>query len=320
MNPLYSALGTFAAPLAAGYLGRRVLVAADRSPAPLLTVSRWQKEFGNLVLAPASAVLSLWALDITQLKLVALPVMGLAYHVIGTLVALVIAWLMGMSARQRGAFVFAGMNSNLGLIGGILCYLFYGETGFAFASFFRMFELPMYYMVGFPAASSIGSGQRITVRGAMRQVLTDPAMLLPILGVVAGVLLSLTGVPRPAWVSTVNALLIPFSTINLAFAIGVTLRVGAVTEYLRPVGAMLALKFTLLPALIWGLGRLAGLDQVEGGLPFRVALMLSFMPVGFTAIVSATLFDLDEDLASALWLSTTVLVLPVLGLFGPILG
>ncbi len=320
LNPMYSALLTFAAPIAAGYMGRRVLLATDRSPANLFTLSKWQKEFGNLVLAPITAVLALWALDFSQMNLVALPVLGVAYHAIGTGLALVMARLLSMPARQRGVFLMAGMNSNLGLIGGLLCFLLFGETGYALSSFFRVLELPVYYLAGFPAAAAMGNGQRISIRRSLRQIVTDPSLFLPISGVVLGILLSLTGVPRPAWVSNVNSLLIPLSSINIAFAVGVTLRVGAVADHLRPSMAMAALKFALLPAALWSLGRLAGLDQVDGGLPFRVVVLLSFMPVGFTAIVAATLFDLDEDLANALWFTTTVLVLPVLGLLIPILG
>lgn len=319
MNPFYSALGTVAAPLMAGYLGRRVLTAADRSTVPLLTLSRWQKEVGNLVLVPVSAVISLWAVDMTQLKLLALPAMGAAYHLMGTALALAAAWLMRLPARQRGVFLMAGMNSNLGLVGGLLSYLLYGEAGFAFGAFFRMLELPLYYLAGYPACSAIGTGERFTVRRALRKVATDPALLLPILGVVLGIGLSLSGMARPVWLSQVNALLIPVSSINLAFAIGVTLRVGAVTEHIRPVGVMAALKFVLMPAFMWGLGRLAGLDHMDLGLPFRVAMLLSFMPVGFTALVAATLFDLDEDLANALWFATTVLLIPVLLLVAPFL-
>jgi len=50
-----------------------------------------------------------------------------------------------------------------------------------------------------------------------------------------------------------------------------------------------------------------------------VSLLLSFVPVGFTAVAAATLISLDEDLANALWFSATLLVLPVLPLLKPLL-
>jgi predicted permease len=320
MNPLYSALLSFALPLLAGYVARRVMEAADRSPEPLLAFSRYQKYAANLVIGPVSSVLSLWTLNVSQIRLAALPAIGVAYIALGCLVAWIAARLMNMPGRQRGIFMFAGMNSNLGNIGGLLCYLFYGEAAYGLSNFFRILENPLYYLVGFPTASAMGNGQRITARSAVRQVLTDPSLLLPILGIAGGVALSWSGVTRPATLGTLNAVLIPLASINLAFAVGVTLRVGAVREHLRPCGAMAALKFAMLPALVWGLGRLAGLNTVDGGLPFRVAVLLSFMPVGFNSTMAATIFDLDEDLANALWLSSTVLLLPVLPLVKPLLG
>ena len=320
MNPVYSLLLTFAAPLLAGYLGRQALVAADRSPDPLVNVSKFLKQVTNLVLTPASALLSLWALNFGNVGLVALPVIGVAYHAAGTLLSLTVARRLGMADRQRGAFMMAGMVSNLGLIGGLLCFSFFGETGFALASFFRLMELPIYFLVGYPVASAMGNGRRMTAGSAVRQVLTDPSLLLPILGIIAGLALSLTGVPRPAALQAVNALLVPVTTIALAFATGVSLRLGAITEHFRACGAMLALKFAVLPALVWGMGHMAGLGAIDGGLPLRVALLLSFMPVGFTAGVSATLFNLDEELANALWLTTTLLVLPMVQVLRPIFG
>jgi predicted permease len=43
------------------------------------------------------------------------------------------------------------------------------------------------------------------------------------------------------------------------------------------------------------------------------------MPVGVTVVMAATLFDLDEDLAMALWLATTVMVIPVVPFLKPLM-
>jgi predicted permease len=124
---------------------------------------------------------------------------------------------------------------------------------------------------------------------------------------------------RPVWLGQVNSLLIPLTAANVAFAIGVTVRIGAVTENLKACGAMIAVKFAILPALIFLFGQLSGLSAAGDGLPFKVALLLSFMPVGVTVVMAATLFDLDEDLAMALWLATTVTLVPVLPLLKPLM-
>jgi len=52
-----------------------------------------------------------------------------------------------------------------------------------------------------------------------------------------------------------------------------------------------------------------GLGQMENGLPLKVVLILSSMPVGFIAMVPPTLYDLDIDLANSCWLVTNCLLL-----------
>jgi predicted permease len=319
LNPLYSAAITFAVPLVAGAAVRRGLQAADMSADPLLTLSQYQKHLNNYIFAPISALLSLWALNLSQARLVALPALGLVYLVGGALVGALLARLMGMGARQRGVFLFAGLNGNQGMLGGLLCFLFFGETGYAIASFIRLFESPFYFLIGYPTISAIGSGKKITVAAGLKQIVTDAAIWLPILGTAVGMGLSLAGMQRPVWLGQVNSLLIPLTAANVAFAIGVTVRIGAVTENLKACGAMIAVKFAILPALIFLFGQLSGLSAAGDGLPFKVALLLSFMPVGVTVVMAATLFDLDEDLAMALWLATTVTLVPVLPLLKPLM-
>ena len=58
-----------------------------------------------------------------------------------------------------------------------------------------------------------------------------------------------------------------------------------------------------------------GLHRIDNGLPLKVVLILSSMPVGFIAMVPPTLYRLDIDLANACWLVTNgllILVVPTL--------
>ena len=69
----------------------------------------------------------------------------------------------------------------------------------------------------------------------------------------------------------------------------------------------------MIPALITSLAWGAGLNTIDNGLPFKVVLILSSMPVAFNALVAASLYDLDLDLANSCWLLSTlglVVVLP----------
>ncbi len=320
MKPIYTVIFAFALPLVAGYGIRQALDAAGRSAEPLLTLSRYQKLAANLVFAPLMTALSLWSLNLGQVQIIALPIIGAVYYVL----ALALSWLYArskhMNGQQSAAFTFSGMCSNTGLLGGLFCYLFFGEAGYALNNFLRLAESPLIFLVGFPVASALGKADRVTLRDAARQVARDPSVMLPVLSIFAGILLNLSGVVRPAALGTLNAILIPLSTANFAFAIGPTLRLGSFAEHLRPCGAMVILKFTLLPATVAALGWMAGLHTVDGGLPLKVAVLTTCMPVGFLAPAVATTFNLDEGLANAVWFTTTMLVFPLVLLLKPILG
>ncbi|HWH68888.1 MAG TPA: hypothetical protein VNT26_05855 [Candidatus Sulfotelmatobacter sp.] len=320
MNGLSSALLTFAAPVLAGFLFRQAWIVRGNAPGRLSGLSRWLLLVHAFVLGPVSGLFSLWVLNLGDSRLIALPVIGGLLHIGGALLALLGARIMRMPASQRGSFMMSGMVSNIGMIGSILAFYFFGEAGYALGAFFRIFEQPIYFLIGYPVTSAMGNGRKVTVTEGLRQIVTEPTIYMPILGLAAGLVLNLAGVGRPASIGTINAALIPAVTINLAFSIGITLRVGAIREHIRPCLVMAAVKFAALPLLIAGLAKLAGLDRLDGGLPFRVALLMSFMPVGVNALIATTLFRLDEEMAVAVWLSNNLLLLPVLLLYAPLVA
>ena len=81
-------------------------------------------------------------------------------------------------------------------------------------------------------------------------------------------------------------------------------------------GLLIALiKFVIVPAVATTLAYLVGFGEIDQGLPLKVVMILSSMPVGFIAMVPPTIYDLDVDLANANWLVTNILlilVIPVL--------
>ncbi|MFH1153216.1 MAG: hypothetical protein V1793_05385, partial [Pseudomonadota bacterium] len=65
----------------------------------------------------------------------------------------------------------------------------------------------------------------------------------------------------------------------------------------------------MVPFAIVSAGFFLGLGNMDAGLPLKVVLILSSMPVGFIAMVPPTIYDLDVDLANAGWLTTNGLLL-----------
>ena len=92
-------------------------------------------------------------------------------------------------------------------------------------------------------------------------------------------------------------------------------RFKSVKSYLRGCVSVSVIKFILVPLSVFALALLLGYGKIEDGLPLKVVLILSSMPVAFTALIPPSIYDLDLDLANSCWLCTTsslIVVLPLL--------
>ena len=62
------------------------------------------------------------------------------------------------------------------------------------------------------------------------------------------------------------------------------------------------------------LAYLLGFGNIENGLPLKVVIILSSMPVAFSALIPPSIYDLDLDLANSCWFFTTALLIIILPL------
>lgn len=69
----------------------------------------------------------------------------------------------------------------------------------------------------------------------------------------------------------------------------------------------------IIPGIAVATAFALGFGDINDGLPLKVVAIVSSMPVAFTALVAASIYDLDLDLANSCWLITTgslVVILP----------
>jgi len=87
------------------------------------------------------------------------------------------------------------------------------------------------------------------------------------------------------------------------------------TSYLKPCLTVSVIKFAVVPVTITSVAYWIGYGDIDNGLPLKVVIILSSMPVAFNALIPPSIYDLDLDLANACWFFTTAClawVLPVL--------
>lgn len=306
---------TLAATFAALLLGYVVQRVGRRWPEG--TTDRWSARLKHLLVlyaTPLILLLSFWKLEL-QLWMITLPLLGILGHLAGGLLGLGVARRLGLARPQTGSMFVCGMMSNLTSFGGLVSYLFFGETGFALGAVYRVFEPIVVHGVGFPVSAALGGRRPPGEAGWVRRVLLDPYVLLPNAGLAAGILLNALEVRRPAWVDPLSPVLIVTTSLAMVFAIGLTLRPARLSAYVAPALAVAGIKFVALPVVMALAAAALGYTRMADPLPFKIVVLMAAMPVAFNALVPPTLFGLDLDLANSAWLVTTLgffAMLPIL--------
>jgi predicted permease len=318
MSKLLFTLGIILFGLALGYL-IQVLCARDRIrlPWPLESCRKGLQKTALLFLNPIAIVGSVWIVDIRDVKLAALPLLGFFALLIGGILALGVAKMMRPEPRKTGALFPCGSFTNIGSIGALICFVFLGERGFALVPVYKLFEETSYYAVGFPIAKyySLGAAQDERLTARFKGLIKDPFILVAVSSLFFGTCLNLSGISRPDVYGGVNTVIIPLATILLLTSIGLAMRFSRVRLYIRECLSIAAIKFIAVPILVSTAAYFIGFGAIEGGLPLKVVIILSSMPVAFNALIPPSIYDLDLDLANACWFFTTaslIWVLPIL--------
>lgn len=310
---LYS-FGIILSGLLAGYAVQRLAARGlIRIPVSMEALRKGLQRAALLFVNPVAIVGATWIVSIRDAALVALPFVGLFAIVAGGVLALGAARLLQLPPKKTGALFCCGSFTNIGSIGALVCYLFLGEPGFALVPIYKIFEELSYYSTGFPIAkhysgSLVAEGRWDRVKGLAR----DPLILVSVSALVLGGALNVSGLERPAFYGTVNAVFIPLQAFMLLVSVGLALRFRRVGDYLRESAAVAAIKFAAVPSLACALALALGFGAIDGGLPLKVVLILSSMPVAFNALIPPSIYDLDLDLANSCWFVTTALLALVL--------
>lgn len=326
MEKVFLSLGLIISGLSLGYilqnLDRRGIVSL---PLPIADLRKLLQKAGLLFFSPISFLGAVWIVSFENVRVILLPVVGLCALIFGGVLGIVLATLMGKSNRDKAVLYSCGSFTNIGSIGSLVCYFFYGEIGFALVALYKMFEEISYYTVGFPLirfySGSTDNSQSLFKR--LVGVLTDPFVAAALSAFFIGLFLNLTNIPRPQFFGTITAVFVPAGTFVLLVSIGLGMRFSSISNYVPEVALISAIKFIMVPIFGCSLAYFFGLHKLNDGLIFKVVLILTSMPVAFNALVAASIYDLDLDMANSCWLGTTaclVVVLPLLYivLFSPL--
>lgn len=299
-------------------VGYAIKMFADRSidglPISPEILRKWLQRTALLFVNPVAIMGAVWAVNIGDIRLAALPFTGLFAIMTGGVWALAASRLLGHGPKETGSMFCCGAFTNIGSIGALLCFIFLGEPGFALVPIYKLFEEFSYYSIGFPIARHY-SVSAVANEGAWRRVkglASDPLIIVSVLSLAFGGILNASGLKRPAFYSTVNAIFIPLGTVMLLISIGLAFRFRKIKLYLKEGITMAAIKFCMVPLTASFLAWVIGFGDIDDGLPLKVVIILSSMPVAFTALIPPSIYDLDIDLANSCWFITTSLLVIIL--------
>lgn len=318
MEKLFFTLGLIVTGLVLGYLVQMMAAAGYLSlPVPVAVLRKILQKIGLLFFAPLSFLSAIWAVSFDDIRVILLPVVGFCALMLGGLLGLALAHLLKTPTRQKGVLYCCGSFTNIGSIGGLICYMFLGEIGFALVAIYKMSEEISYYTIGFPIARyySGAADDNQSVVSRIFGVLRDPFVAAALAAFAVGLSLNLLHVPRPDFFKTVTAVSVPAGTFILIVSIGLGMRFSSVTSYLKEAIGISIIKSAIIPVIACTLAYLFGLHQINNGLPFKTVMILSAMPVAFNALLAASIYDLDLDLANSCWLVSTgclIFVMPIL--------
>lgn len=308
MEKLFFSLGIIISGLALGYL----LQLIDRGrvsalPLSIIVLRKTLQKIGLLFFMPISFLGAVWVVSFGDMRVAFLPLVGVCALTAGGILGLLLSRLLKQSPKQTGVLFCCGSFTNIGAIGGLVCFMFLGEAGFALIALYKMFEEIVYYTIGFPIARfySGEAGQRRTFAKRILGVVTDPFVAVALSAFCIGLALNLLHVERPPFFEKVTAVFIPVGTFIIIVSIGLGMRFSRVGKYFTASIGICLIKFLFVPVIACSLAYFFDLHLVAEGLPFQVVLVLSSMPVAFNALVAASIYDLDLDMANSCWLIST---------------
>lgn len=318
MRELGLSLGIIFAGLFTGYgIQWLTLTHRIRLPVSLEDLRLRLQKTALLFILPITVMSTIWIVDVQSASIGTLPFIGIGAIILGGILAYGAAKMLKYNPLQTGALIPCGSFTNIGAIGMLICYIYLGEKGFALVPIYKLFEDLIYFAVGFPIAKYFSTieTKKTSMVQRLKELAKDPFIRVTLASIILGGILNVSGIYRSDFFGTINAVFIPLGTGLLLVSIGLAMRFNNIRHHFKACAMVSLIKFILVPFCATAAAWSFGYGRVDNGLPLKVVMILSSMPVAFTALIPPSIYNLDLDLANACWFFTTsalIVVLPVL--------
>ena len=289
-------------PLVVGYLLHRAGLASGRLVDGLILVN-------IRVLITLLSVMSFWVLPITW-ELAWIPLFGAIFVLLPGLISLPVALARHKKPLNRGAYIISAMLANIGTIGGVCAFILYSETGIAYSQLLGACQNVLLMLLCFPLAQHFRAehdGKRMHHKMRWRD-LRDLFLnwnQVGLLGMAAGAILNVLGLPRPDAMAPTFEWLVHISAWISLLPVGCLIDLHRAACYIPQVLDFIPLRFLVLPAVLSGCAHLMFSDPVLLG----SILIFSAAPTAINAVLTSQIYKLNVNMAIANFLLTTSLFL-----------
>lgn len=260
-----------------------------------------------LLLSTVLSILSFWVLPL-KLQLIWLPLFGILLSLFPGIPAYFVIKRKYQSGLDKGSYLSCAILSNVGTLGGLCAFILFGESGFAYSQIVSLFQSLVLFLYCFPMAQYYR--QRSINDHHKRQKISFASLFfnrnqLPVLGLIAGMFLYVSGIPRPAVFSEIFTPLIHISAWTSLIPVGYSISFSEMKPYYTSTLELIPIKFVITPLFAYLSAYFLFNDQII----LDSILLLACAPTGINAIVTARLYNLNLPLAGASFLLTTALYL-----------
>jgi malate permease and related proteins len=209
------------------------------------------------------------------------------------------AWLLfaslgphiGWSRQRIGAMTLVCGLGNTSFMGYPMMLALHGQAGLSLAVVADQLGcFPLLASAGVMVAS-IYSGRSVSAQTIVRRILTFPAFIALVLGIVVGRMGGFPAVMHGV-LAPLGATLTPLAL----FSVGMQFRFGLEKGQAGALGSGLGWKLFMAPFICWLMGHLAGV----GGLVLTAGVLQAAMAPMISAAILADEYDLDPPLANAI--------------------
>ncbi len=259
------------------------------------------RKFTFFVLNPIVLINSYWIIDFSNVSIFILPFICVIVLALSGAIGLFVSKKLQHSSEQKASMFAVSTFSNLGTIGGLIAFSFFGEKAYAIAAMFIFFESFYNYLVCYPLVKAIGENVKES-RSKLKDFLKDPSIVIYVSAVFVGIALNFSPFERPQFMTLYNEIAIPTVSFLLLSAVAFKMNLGKTKTFAKEGITVILIKYVFAPLVALSIAYAFGLQNLENGLVINTLIIMTLVPCGFNSILVPTIYKADKDVANTAWI------------------